>query len=1276
MAKKLIEVSIPLEAINRAAARERSVRQGHPSKLHLWWSRKPLAVCRAVLFASLIDDPDQPGVAPDLLAEIDQLPNPPTVQDDWHRLTIGEQRRQKLFAFIERLIAWESSNDEAVLNIARRFIHVATGGNPPPVYDPFTGGGSIPLEAQRLGLDSVASDLNPVAVLMSKALIELPAPFLGMPPVNPASRSALSAPRAPEEAGAPSPSIHKGWYSRGYLPHFDHPGLVQMITYRLADSVPVAQWAEWQSMHPHISDEDRRNMVEAYLDAGYGSCSLRDERVARLVEENLMHFDGQRYRLLAWVIMPNHVHVLIETFPGYPLDRIVHSWKSYTAKEANKILGRTGEFWQADYLDRYIRDEQHLHSAIHYIHENPVKAGLVVRSEEWKFSSANCIVHYAGEPPALHPPAGARAAGPPIAALHSAPAGEPPALHPPVGARAAGPPIPALHSAPTGEPPALRSAPAGEPPALHPPAGARAAGPPIPALHSAPTGESPALRSAPAGEPPSLHSASAGEPPALYAPTGVRAADPQRERVAGLVADIQYYGQWIQDEAKRRIGYAYPNAVVFLDHTDGAILSAREAAARYPHLNLTEHGAISPILSSLSLPIAVWLWTRTVRCPNPSCGAQMPLVNSFVLSTRKGRAAWAEPVIDRNAKTVQFMVRHTPPPPLEGTVGRNGARCLVCNHAASLQYVRDEGQAGRLGEQLMAIVALYNEERVFLSPDPQTVVTNLQPSWRPDIEMVRNPRHMTPPLYGMRTFDRLFSPRQLLAMTTFSDLIREVRGQILADATLSGDRDSEAYMRTVTTYLAFALDKVVNLWSALTSWKSDDGVVRGTFARQALAMAWVYAEVNPFAHISERFTQAVTSICEVLEHLALYKMGTVVQRDATELSETSAYLFATDPPYYDNIPYADLSDYFYVWLRSTIGDLYPDMMGTLLAPKAAELVADPIRYGSVERARANFEAGMRKAFTAMRHIQHKAYPLTIFYAYKQAEQRSEAIAVTGWETMLASLIGANLMITGTWPVRTERAGRLRETGSNALASSIVLTCRPRPDDSPVATRREFLHALKRELPHALRQLQQGNIAPVDLAQAAIGPGMAVFSRYRFVIESGGDPMTVRTALQIINQEIDAVLVEQEDEFDATTRWAIAWFEQYGVSEGPYGVAETLSKAKNTSVDRMVEAGIIVARSGKVRLLVGKELPDLINATRVAYLSVWEATQYVVRALVDGGEQAAATLLPVIGEQSGATRDLAYRLYTICERHGWAQEAIGYNSLVVAWPDIQRLGSGK
>lgn len=907
--KKLIEVALPLEAINRESARERSVRRGHPSKLHLWWSRKPLAICRAVIFASLIDDPDQPGVSPELLTEIDCLPLPRAAGLDWQSLSVGEQRRQKLFAFIERLIAWEHSNDDAVLMTAQQLIHAATGGDPPPVYDPFSGGGSIPLEAQRLGLSSSASDLNPVAVLITKALIELPVPFVDLPPVHPAA--------------------------------------------------------------PHT--------IEA-----------------------------------AW------------------------------------------------------------------------------------------------------------------------------------------------------------------------------------------------------------------------------------SGAAGLAADVRYYGQWIRDEAERRIGAYYP-------------------AAQLPHA----YGAGDA-------PVLAWLWARTARCPNPACGAQMPLVNSFTISARKGRTAWAEPVVDQAARTVQFVVRHTAPPPLEGTVGRNGVRCLVCGHTSPLQYVRSEGQAGRLGEQLMAMVAAYQEDRVFLSPDHRTVIAgDLQPSWRPDSDMARNPRHMTPPLYGMTTFDRLFSPRQLLALTTFSDLIRAVRRQILDDAARSGDRDSEAYMRAIVTYLALALDKAANVWSSLTSWKSDDGVVRGTFARQALAIVWVYAEANPFGTTSESFERAVASVSEVLDNLVVRRPGCAEQRDATSLNLAAPHLFATDPPYYDNIPYADLSDYFYVWLRHALGDLYPDLMSTLLVPKAAELVADPIRHGGADQARHYFEAGMRKVFTAIHQHQHTNYPLTLFYAYKQAEQRSDTTASTGWETLLESLIGSNVTITGTWPMRTERAGRLRETDSNALASSIVLTCRPRPADAPAATRREFLHALKSELPQALRRLQQGNIAPVDLAQAAIGPGIAIFSRYNVIIETDGTPMTVRTALQMINQEIDAVLAEQEGEFDATTRWALAWFDQYGVNEGPYGVAETLSKAKNTSVERMVEAGILAARSGKVRLLKGAELPDHARTANTSHVTVWEVTQQLVWSLEHGGEQPAAVLLSAVQELSGAARDLAYRLYTICERRRWPQEALAYNSLVVAWPEISR-----
>lgn len=1085
--KKLIEVALPLEAINRESARERSVRRGHPSKLHLWWSRKPLAICRAVIFASLIDDPDQPGVSPELLTEIDRLPLPRAAGLDWQSLSAGEQRRQKLFAFIERLITWEHGNDDAVLMTAQQLIHAATGGDPPPVYDPFSGGGSIPLEAQRLGLSSSASDLNPVAVLITKALIELPVPFVDLPPINRGNRDE------------------------------------EIENSRQGDALQdVDCLAEGDG-------SGARN-----LSLGADAATRRDVRDA-LTDHAGSGVDPSQY--------------------CGGLDSRVREGESPVSRHRSGLAGRTGD--SPDSLRG---------------------SGLV----------------------------------------------------------------PATRDDPTAQP-------------------ARRSG--TDADDHATTAKSRVGNS----------KEEVGNSEILYqTPISSRLPSISYKGALGLAADVRYYGQWIRDEAERRIGHLYPRVEAFLDHSDGTLLSASDAASRYPHLNLADYHSISSLLSPISLPVLAWLWARTARCPNPACGAQMPLVNSFTISARKGRTAWAEPVVDQAARTVQFVVRHTAPPSLEGTVGRNGVRCLVCGHTSPLQYVRSEGQAGRLGEQLMAIVAAYQEDRVFLSPDHRTVIAeDLQPSWRPDSDMARNPRHMTPPLYGMMTFDRLFSPRQLLALTTFSDLIRAVRRQILDDAARSGDRDSEAYMRAIVTYLALALDKAANVWSSLTSWKSDDGVVRGTFARQALAIVWVYAEANPFGTTSESFERAVASVSEVLDSLVVRRPGCAEQRDATSLNLAAPHLFATDPPYYDNIPYADLSDYFYVWLRHALGDLYPDLMSTLLVPKAAELVADPIRHGGADQARHYFEAGMRKVFTAIHQHQHANYPLTLFYAYKQAEQRSDTTASTGWETLLESLIGSNVTITGTWPMRTERAGRLRETDSNALASSIVLTCRPRPADALAATRREFLHALKSELPQALRRLQQGNIAPVDLAQAAIGPGIAIFSRYNVIIETDGTPMTVRTALQMINQEIDAVLAEQEGEFDATTRWALAWFDQYGVNEGPYGVAETLSKAKNTSVERMVEAGILAARSGKVRLLKGAELPDHARTANTSHVTVWEVTQQLVWSLEHGGEQPAAVLLSAAQELSGAARDLAYRLYTICERRRWPQEALAYNSLVVAWPEISR-----
>jgi len=426
-----------------------------------------------------------------------------------------------------------------------------------------------------------------------------------------------------------------------------------------------------------------------------------------------------------------------------------------------------------------------------------------------------------------------------------------------------------------------------------------------------------------------------------------------------------------------------------------------------------------------------------------------------------------------------------------------------------------------------------------------------------------------------------------------------------------------------------------------------------------------------------------------------------------------------EDPYYDNIGYADLSDFFYVWLRRSLGRIYPDLFSTMLVPKAKELVATPYRFdGSKQKAQQFFEHGLGQAFAAVRTEACPDYPVTVYYAFKQAEaegdddeheDRGSDTASTGWETMLEGLLRSGFSITGTWPMRSEMSNRMVASGTNALASSIVLVCRPRPVDAPRTTRAAFLAALRRELPDALKKLQQGNIAPVDLAQATIGPGMAVFSRYAAVLESDGSPMRVRTALQLINKALDDVLSQQEGDFDAATRWAVAWFESFGVNEGLYGDAETLSKAKNTSVAGMQEAGIVAASGGKVRLRRREEMAGsgdravasadgaegmagsavagvwrgqatasgrrgrALHEGGVVYqgdgASVWAVTQRLIYGLESGGEDGAAAVLNRVGEAGEVARELAYRLYLVCERKGWASEALSYNGLVIAWPAI-------
>lgn len=949
--KKLIEVALPLEAINKEAAREKSIRHGHPSTLHLWWARRPLAACRAVLFSSLVDDPDEPEAPKEYLAEIDKLPGGASLAPD---ASLAEIRREKLFRFIEELVKWDNSNNERIIGTARRLILAATEGNPPPVLDPFCGGGSIPLEAQRLGLEAHGSDLNPVAVLITKALIEIPPKFAGQPPVNPGRRN-----------------------------------------------------TEYRSQNT----EERQGAAPA---------------VGRSSEFSLLNSDFS-----AW--------------PG----------------------------------------------------------------------------------------------------------------------------------------------------------------------------------------------------------------------ATGLAADVRYYGQWMRDEAEKRIGHLYPKVKLPKEHGGG------EAT------------------------VIAWLWARTVKCPNPACGAQMPLVRSFALSTRKGKEAWVEPIVDQAKKAVRFDIAKAPPAQ-PGTVQNRAATCVVCGTTTSLKAIREQVSAASppaMGVLPLAVVIEGGQGRSYVpATDPCPDVQ--RPDWLDTFALPEKLTGGAVMAWGFTSFGELFTPRQLVALTAFSDLVAEAREQVRDDALGAGCPDdgtplddggtgAQAYADAVASYLGLAVDKMVDRNTSLCTWEAGVTRLRGTFGRQALPMVWDFAETNPFAGAGGDYAGCVGSLCEVLERLPSAAVGRVLQLDAAA-SASCTGLVCTDPPYYDNIGYADLSDFFYVWLRRSLGKVYPRLFSTLLVPKGQELVATPYRFdGSRQKAQEFFEEGLGRAFGHMRSVQRAASPLPVFYAFKQAETETGegddslvVAASTGWETMLQGLLRAGLSITGTWPMRSELETRNIGRGTNALASSIVLVCRPRPEDAPMATRREFTSALRKELPPALAQLTHAGIAPVDLAQASIGPGMAVFSRYSKVLEADGSPMTVRTALQIINQELDAYLAEQEGDLDGDTRFCIAWFEQYGMNEGAFGEADVLARAKNSSVDGIVEAGVLHARGGKVRLRRRADYPDEWDPGIDRRLTVWECAQHLICELERSGEEGAAGLVRRLGGgMSEDARALAYRLYAIADRKGWTDEARAYNGLVVSWPAI-------
>ena len=929
--KKLIEVALPLEAINAASVREKSIRHGHPSTLHLWWARRPLAAARAVLFAQMVDDPSsRPELFPSEEAQ--------------------SQERQRLFKIIEKLVKWESTTNEVILESAREEIRkswrrtcednkdhprAAELFNPdrlPAFHDPFAGGGSIPLEAQRLGLEAYASDLNPVAVLINKAMIEIPPKFAGKPPVNP---------------------------------------------------------------------EDRQGK------------------------------------------------------------------------------GSTGAVWKG---------------------------------------------------------------------------------------------------------------------------------------------------------------------------------------ATGLAADVSHYGKWMRDEAEKRIGQLYPKIEV-----------TEEMVRQRPDLKQ---------YAGKKLTVIAWLWARTVKSPNPAFGTvDVPLASTFVLSSKKGKEAYVEPVIEDGG--YRFTVKTGAPPAsakLGTTAGKRSAfLCLMSGVPVPYDHIRTEGKAGRMGTRLMAIVAEGSRGRLYLRPTPEheAVATKACPEWMPDIALPNNPRDFKTPNYGLTTFGDLFTERQLVALTTFSDLVAEARELVRQDAVATGMPDdgeisAKTYADAVAVFLAFAISKLANIGSSIATWMSDRGAFRETFARQAIPMVWDYAEANPFADTGGSLGTILSKSKMAIGTFPTPAWGSAIQADASTQLLTDAKVVSTDPPYYDNIGYADLSDFFYVWLRRSLMSSFPDLFATLTVPKAEELVATPYRHGNKQKAEAFFLHGMTLAMQRLAEQSHPASPVTIYYAFKQSEKVADiGITSTGWETFLEALIRAGLAVSGTWPMRTEGAGRIIAKGTNALASSIILVCRPRPADAPIATRREFIEALKSKLPDALRQMQQGNIAPVDLAQAAIGPGMAVFTRYARVLDASGVSVTVREALSLINQTLDEVLAEQEGDFDAETRWALAWFEQSGFDEGEYGVAETLSTAKNTSVAGMVQAGILDAAAGRVRLLRPSELPDEWDPEKDQRLTAWESVHHLVRVL-DQGEETAAELMAELGYKAEAARELAYRLYRICDQKNRAHDALGYNALVQSWPELARL----
>ena len=742
----------------------------------------------------------------------------------------------------------------------------------------------------------------------------------------------------------------------------------------------------------------------------------------------------------------------------------------------------------------------------------------------------------------------------------------------------------------------------------------------------------------------------------------------------GLAADVRYYGRLTRARAQEKIGYLYPKVRLPKEHGGG------------------------------DANVIAWLWARTVASQDPAAkGAHVPLLSTYWVCTAPGKLAWLEPIVNRQAGTYQFEVRTGTPNDKAavraGTKLGRGAKfkCLFSGQPLDEAHIKREGQAGRLGFRLVAIVAEGQRTRAYLTPTPEHehAAQVPVPDDVPHEEMAYDPRNIWCIGYGLKRFDDLFTPRQLTALVTLSDFVGAAKTDIERDAVSSGLKqpDAEEYAQAVVTFLALALSRCADSNNSLCRWDNTNAGqrVKNLFGRQAIPMLWDFAEANILGETSVCWENAVelTSSCIGAIVCGPPTVGTARQLDAAASSDgLGKLLVSTDPPYYDNISYAGLSDFFYVWLRRTLNVVYPDLFSTVLVPKMHELTASPERFdGDKARAKQHFEAGFRSAFTGLRDRLDMRFPLTVYYAFKQEDEEDsggddlESSATlsltTGWETLLEALISSGFSITATWPVRASQAWRMVSMGTNALASYIVLACRPRPADAPRVGRNAFVAELKRELPPALRHLQQGNVAPVDFAQAAIGPGMSVFSRYSAILESSGKAMTVRTALGLINGLKDELLGESVEELDKDTRWAVTWYDETGFAPGEAGQANLLANAQATAVNGLQAAGIVEVKGNQVRLLRAEELPADWDPREDSRLTVWEMTHHLLRVYYHEkkGDEATAALLRKLGSKADVARDLAYKLFTISEKRKRSAEAQGYNALVLGWPELAKLAQG-